>query len=136
MHQRLITVILILLPCWINAQIQNYNFYNISSENGLPTDNFQSIYQDSFGFLWLASYDGLFRWNGYTFRKYQHDEKSKRSINYNIVYSIFEDSQRRLWIGTIEGLNLYDRATDSFKQATIEYKGQKVPVNAIVEDAA
>ncbi|HTJ50417.1 MAG TPA: two-component regulator propeller domain-containing protein, partial [Cyclobacteriaceae bacterium] len=117
------------------AQIEHYNLYNLSTENGLPTNDFQSVYQDSFGFLWLASYDGLFAWDGYTFKKYYHDEKNPNSLNHNIVYSIFEDSNRRLWIGTIEGLNLYDRTTDGFIKCTIRQKGEKIPVNAIREDS-
>jgi ligand-binding sensor domain-containing protein/signal transduction histidine kinase/CheY-like chemotaxis protein/AraC-like DNA-binding protein len=136
MKQSILFVIIILLcPCWASAQIQSYNFYNLSTENGLPTDDYQSVYQDSFGFLWLASYDGLFRWDGYAFRKYYHDEKDAHSLSHNIVYSIFEDSKKQLWVGTIEGLNRYDRATDSFVKSNITYNNQIVPVNTIVEDS-
>lgn len=117
------------------SQNRNYNIYNLSSDNGLPTNDFQFTYQDSYGFLWLASYDGLFRWDGYSFKKYYHDEEDPGSLSHNIVYSVFEDAQRRVWIGTIEGLNLYDRETDGFIRCTIGQNGQKIPVNAIVADA-
>jgi ligand-binding sensor domain-containing protein/signal transduction histidine kinase/DNA-binding response OmpR family regulator len=126
--------ILSLLSCFVNAQNFNYNFYNYSTENGLPTNDYQYLYQDSYGFLWLASFDGLFRWDGYTFKKYYHDEKDSRSLDNNIVYSIYEDSQKRLWIGTIEGLNLYDYATDKFTRCTIRKKGERIPINSILED--
>ncbi|MBL0744422.1 hybrid sensor histidine kinase/response regulator transcription factor [Chryseolinea lacunae] len=130
-----ITAILVLTTLLAFAQRGNYNIYNLSSENGLPTSDFQFVYQDSYGFLWLASYDGLFRWDGYAFKKYYHNEKDPNSLNHNIVYSVFEDSQRHLWIGTIEGLNLYDRAIDGFIKCTIGQQGQKIPVNAILEDS-
>lgn len=123
------------MTAWLaNAQQLNYNFYNYSAVNGLPTNDYQCIYQDSYGFLWLASYDGLFRWDGYSFKKYYHDERNPGSLNGNIVYAIFEDSHRRLWIGTIGGLNLYDRARDEFIQCTVGQKDEKIPVNAILED--
>lgn len=117
------------------GQNRNYNIYNLSNDNGLPTNDFQFVYQDSYGFLWLASYDGLFRWNGYSFKKYYHNEEDAKSLNHNIVYAVFEDAERRLWVGTIEGLNLYDRASDGFIHCAIGQNRQKIPVNAIVADS-
>ncbi|MBK0380208.1 hybrid sensor histidine kinase/response regulator transcription factor [Mucilaginibacter segetis] len=126
---------IVIAPYAVFAQIDNYNIYNYSTDNGLPTNDYQYIYQDSFGFLWLASYDGLFRWDGNTFKKYYHDEKDPHSLDHNIVYSIFEDSQRHLWIGTIGGLNLYNRPADNFIKCDIRLPGENIPVNAIVEDS-
>lgn len=118
------------------AQNHNYNIYNLSSDNGLPTNDFDFAFQDSYGFLWLASYDGLFRWDGYSFKKYHHDEENPRSLSHNIVYAVYEDAQRRLWVGTIDGLDLYDRTSDGFIRCSIgQQPGQKVPVNAIVADS-
>lgn len=131
-----ITLVTLLLICQcLLAQHRNYNIYNLSSDNGLPTNDFQFAYQDSYGFLWLASYDGLFRWDGYSFKKYNHDEENPKSLSHNIIYSVFEDAERRLWIGTIEGLNLYDRAADGFIRCSIGQNGQKIPVNAIITDS-
>jgi ligand-binding sensor domain-containing protein/signal transduction histidine kinase/CheY-like chemotaxis protein/AraC-like DNA-binding protein len=117
------------------GQIPNYNIYNISIDHGLTTNELQYVYQDSYGYLWVATYEGVFRWDGYAFKKYNHNDKDPRSIDHNIVYSIFEDSGRRLWIGTIEGLNLYDRAYDRFIKHQVGQQGQKIPVNAIREDS-
>jgi ligand-binding sensor domain-containing protein/DNA-binding response OmpR family regulator/anti-sigma regulatory factor (Ser/Thr protein kinase) len=119
---------------FLKAQTGNYNIYNYSTENGLQTNNYQYVYQDSYGFLWLASFDGLFRWDGYSFKKYFHDEKNALSLDNNIIYSIFEDSKKRLWIGTIGGLNLYDRARDGFIKCRIRRQDEKTPVNVIRED--
>jgi ligand-binding sensor domain-containing protein/signal transduction histidine kinase/DNA-binding response OmpR family regulator len=117
------------------GQNRNYNIYNLSSDDGLPTNDFQFVYQDSYSFLWLASYDGLFRWDGYSFKKYSHSEQDSNSLAHNIVYSLFEDAERRLWVGTIEGLTLYDRANDRFIRCSIGQASQKIPVNAIVADS-
>src|SRR5690606_8600813 len=66
---------------------------------------------------------------------YRHNEKDSSSLDHNIVYAVFEDSQRRLWVGTIDGLNLYDRLTDTFVKCQIGQIGEKIPVNAIREDS-
>jgi len=112
----------------------HYNFYNFSTENGLPTNEVQHIFQDSYGFLWLATNSGLVRWDGYSLKIYTHDEGDSGSINDNIVYTIYEDSHKRLWIGTIDGLNYYNRETDDFTKCPLMPQTSRVPVNDIVED--
>src|SRR5882757_5032800 len=124
-RKQVIIFILILAPFLSKGQVGNYNIYNYSTETGLPTNELQFVYQDSYGFLWLASYDGLFRWDGYSCKKFSHDEKNPASLDNNIVYAVFEDSQKRLWVGTIEGLNLYDRATDGFSKCELGRNGGK-----------
>ena len=133
--RRLITGILLLAALTSFGQHRNYNIYNVSSEHGLPSNDLTHVFQDSFGFLWIGSYEGIFRWDGYAFKKYRHNEKDSSSLDHNIVYAVFEDSQRRLWVGTIDGLNLYDRLTDTFVKCQIGQIGEKIPVNAIREDS-
>src|SRR6185503_10194961 len=87
------------------GQAARYNFYNFSTDNGLPTNQVQHVFQDSYGFLWMATNSGLVRWDGYVLKVYTHEEGDSGSINDNIVYTIYEDSRKRLWIGTIDGLN-------------------------------
>lgn len=128
-------LLLLLIVSAASAQTTNYNFYNHSTDNGLLTNDYQKIIHDSYGFIWLASFDGLFRWDGYTIKKYLHQEKDSLSLNNNIVYSIYEDSQRRLWVGTIDGLNLYDRSRDVFGRMPVNGRKNKTPINAIVEDS-
>jgi ligand-binding sensor domain-containing protein/signal transduction histidine kinase/CheY-like chemotaxis protein/AraC-like DNA-binding protein len=133
---RALCILFVLVTCVHSlAQKKNYNFYSISVDQGLPTNDIQNIFHDSFGFLWIATYEGVVRYDGYSFKKYRHNEKDTSSINHNIVYTIFEDSDARLWVGTIEGLNLYNREKDSFVRSQIGQPDQKIPVNAIREDA-
>jgi ligand-binding sensor domain-containing protein/signal transduction histidine kinase/CheY-like chemotaxis protein/AraC-like DNA-binding protein len=133
---RALCILLTLFTC-VNslAQEKNYNIYSISVDQGLPTNDIQNIFHDSFGFLWIATYEGVVRYDGYTFKRYRHNEKDTTSLNHNIVYAIFEDSDRQLWVGTIEGLNLYNREKDSFARCQIGQHEQKIPVNAIREDS-
>lgn len=116
------------------TQAPAYNFYHTTTASGLPTNTYEFVYRDSYGFLWLASFDGLFRWDGYTFRKYNYEERNPRSISNNIVYTIFEDSRRNLWIGTLSGLNLYNRLTDDFTKIILRTDVSQIPVNVVLED--
>ncbi|WEK37461.1 MAG: two-component regulator propeller domain-containing protein [Candidatus Pseudobacter hemicellulosilyticus] len=120
--------------CCCLGQQPHYKFYNYSTENGLPTNTYGRVFQDAAGFLWLASFDGLFRWDGYSIKKYVHEENDSASLDHNIVYTIYEDRQQRLWVGTIEGLNLYNRETDNFTQVRLMGPGVRVPINAMLED--
>jgi ligand-binding sensor domain-containing protein len=133
-NKHLFLALLLFTPLCLFAQTGNYNIYHYAVANGLPTNNCKVVYQDSYGYLWTASYDGLSKWDGYSFHKYNHDENDSHSIDNNIVYSIFEDSKKRLWIGTIEGLNLYDREQDCFTRCIIG-REERLPVNAILEDS-
>lgn len=129
-----LTLLVCLLTFAVSGQTTHYNFYNFSTENGLPTNEVQHIFQDSYGFLWLATNSGLVRWDGYSLKVYTHEESDPGSINDNIVYTIYEDSHKRLWIGTIDGLNYYNRETDDFTKCPLMPQTSRVPVNDIVED--
>ena len=117
------------------SQIDQYKIYNINSEDGLLSDNVQSVYQDSYGFLWIASNDGIVRWDGYHFKKYIHSEEDLNTVSNNIIYTIFEDSKRNLWLGTINGLNLYNPLSDTFSKIKIDSLESNIPVNEIKEDS-
>lgn len=127
---------LFLLLAFLHMQArsqQQLSINNYTSENGLPTNSYESVFQDSYGFLWLASFDGLFRWDGHTFVRYEYNEKVPGGLSSNIVYTLFEDSEKRLWVGTLGGLNLYDRQKDVFIKCKLR-NNTAVPVNAILED--
>lgn len=129
-----LTLLACLLTLAVLGQKTHYNFYNFSTENGLPTNEVQHIFQDSYGFLWLATNSGLVRWDGYSLKTYTHEDGDSGSINDNIVYTIYEDTRKRLWIGTIDGLNFYNRETDDFTKCPLMPQTSRVPVNDIIED--
>ena len=85
----------------------------ISSErfsSGLIND----ICQDKFGFMWIATENGLNRYDGYRFTAYQHQPGDSTTLVSNIVVKLFCDSEGQLWVGTRMGLSRYDYATDRF----------------------
>ncbi len=74
-----------------------------------------SIIQDSRGFMWFGAPDGLYRYDGYTFKEYTHDQQNAKSLSKGPVAALYEDRNGTLWIGTQGGgLNAFDRQTEEF----------------------
>lgn len=71
--------------------------------------------QDHIGFMWLGTSNGLYRYDGYELKAYQHDSEIASSLPDNYVYSLYEDQQNRLWVGTDAGLSLLDRKKGDFQ---------------------
>ena len=94
-----------------------YNEYEVASDASVCFD----IYEDSKGFLWISSINGLHRYEPGTKRiyNYYYQQKNSRSLNAVTTSCIFEDSKNRIWIGTEGGgLNLYHPETDDFTHIT------------------
>lgn len=83
----------------------NINFQNINIEDGLSQSLAEYIYQDSFGYMWIGTNDGLNRYNGNEFKVYKNIKNDKNSISNNSISSIVEDNYKNLWVGTDDGLN-------------------------------
>jgi len=113
-------VFFILLVCLVQAKGQGPNaiipdllFNRYSSSEGLPDNRIRSVYQDSRGFLWVGTMNGLSRYDGYTFKKY-YNTGNNGSISGNWAFAICEDARQQIWIGTLNGLNMFDPKTEQF----------------------
>ncbi|NQU51563.1 MAG: hypothetical protein HQ522_03385, partial [Bacteroidetes bacterium] len=74
------------------------------------------LFQDSQGFVWLGTQNGLNRFNGETFDVYSFNPLDSNSISNNWIYAISEDFEGNLWIGTKGGLNKYMAKQNKFKR--------------------
>ena len=87
-----------------------YNFYHLTEESGLPNNSVTSVIKDSFGYIWIATQDGLARYDGYRFLSYGA-EKALYPLKGDYVYTVCEDRYKRLWVGSDAGLDLIDLQT-------------------------
>ena len=108
--------ILILLNLSFFVFAQEIALERFDTKDGLSQNSITSIVQDSTGFLWFGTYDGLNRYDGYKFKAYRHNPNNPNSLNHNLVRTICIDYKGNLWIGTMGGgLNFYDYSKDTFK---------------------
>jgi PAS domain S-box-containing protein len=107
-------------------------FEHLSIEDGLSQNAGLDIFQDSRGYLWIGTQDGLNRYDGYSFKVYKHDPEDLTSISHNSILKIAEDKDGRLWIGTWGGgLNRYDPATETFTR----YQHNRKDPSSLSDDA-
>lgn len=159
---------------------EQINFKNITIEEGLTQGTVEALFQDSKGYIWIGTNDGLNRYNGYQFKTYRVEEDNKNSLVNNYILDIKEDNEGNIWVatanglskihsdgqtitnyldnneegnlshanvasilitsdnkillGTADGLNIYDKDTDSFKRI---FEGDKLTeqyINSLAED--
>ena len=96
------------------AYSQQYNFTNYSINEGLSQSVVNCVFQDSWGYIWMGTQNGLNRFDGIEFELYRFNPTDSNSISNNWIYSITEDKEGNLWIGTKGGLNKYLRTENKF----------------------
>ena len=91
-------------------------FRRLSVNDGLSQNSVFRILQDRDGFIWIATQDGLNRFDGYDFEVFKHDPDDPNSLSENTITALYEDREGMLWIGTKQsGLNRFDPTVRSFK---------------------
>jgi signal transduction histidine kinase/ligand-binding sensor domain-containing protein len=118
----------------LTAFAQPVAFTNISIEQGLSQSVVNCVFQDSRGFLWFGTQNGLNKYNGYNFEVYTYNPTDTNSLSNNWVYSIDEDRQGDLWIGTKGGLNQFDPGKRRFRKIRFS-SGSDTVVASYVYDA-
>lgn len=104
----------------IGGYAQPEKLFTVDRE--LSNSNINQIYQAKNGVIWIATEDGLNRYDGAKFSVYKHEEGMNSSLIDNNVRTIYEDSKGHFLIGTQRGLQLYDPATELFKEIPILYQ--------------
>ena len=179
----------ILVHLLIGQSTKAIQFNNLQKTEGLPNNTVNHIIKDKLGFLWIATNDGLCRYDGpnqmeifraettlpsnhlyasnirtlyadskdnlwigtrlggltryhqptNTWRTFRHNKGNNQTISNDEILTIMEDSQHRLWIGTENGLNLFDYDTETFSNFLVDNKNRyslkTKAVLTITEDA-
>jgi ligand-binding sensor domain-containing protein/signal transduction histidine kinase/DNA-binding response OmpR family regulator len=115
---------------------ENYQFRLVNKESS--KSGIYTIAQDQFGIMWMGTNGaGLYKFDGVNYVSYEQNSNVTNSINSNLIYATYVDVRNRLWIGTDEGLCLYNRDLNSFESIDIQKKTKKetvISVKSIIED--
>src|SRR5579863_8539956 len=96
-------------------QTGHLSFEHLGTVQGLSQSNVLCSLQDSRGFMWFGTREGLNKYNGYSFTVYKNEIGDDRTLANNLVDDLVEDSKGNLWIATRGGgLDRYDRRTNQF----------------------
>lgn len=96
-------------------------FQNLSNEEGLSQGTVRGITQDETGFIWIATAEGLHRYDGYSFKVYKHDLRDSHSVASNNLTTLAGDPEGRLWVGTDAGeVDVFDRRTAVFHHLQLQ----------------
>ncbi|HLO59666.1 MAG TPA: two-component regulator propeller domain-containing protein [Bacteroidales bacterium] len=115
--KRFVQLLFLLCACLVTnyGQQPSLRLENLSISQGLSQSEVNCINQDSDGFIWIGTLNGLNKYDGYDVTIYRRNTEIPNSISNNYIQSIFEDNAGNLWIGTLGGgLNRYDKFKDSF----------------------
>ncbi len=130
---RILSILFLSLCCTCLAH--GSLFRNYQQEDGLSHNSVWTVLQDSAGFLWFGTNDGLNRFDGKEFCIYRKQAGDPHSLGHNFIHALKEDSRYRLLVGTRNGLYCYDRSLDRFDYVPITgLRDREVNVNDIMED--
>lgn len=103
----------------VSAQVSSSNqtrFEWLDKKEGLSSNTVYAITQDHLGFVWMATSDGLNRFDGVDLKVFRHNPQDSSSLSTNHTKCLLLDSRQRLWVGTqLGGLNVYDYQTGKFR---------------------
>lgn len=95
------------------SQNQEFRIKSFTLEDGLSQVSVNDLLEDYYGFLWIATADGLNRFDGKDFKHYKYNQTDSLTLSGNFVNKLLEDKNENIWIGTNgNGLNYYDSHQD------------------------
>lgn len=108
-----------------NGQSNSFSVKYIGVENGLSNNIVNSLYLDHFGFMWMGTYDGLNRYDGYNFKIFRNNWGVENSLINNHITALNGDNKNRVWIGTQKGVSYYSYSDSKFHSLQYLEKGQR-----------
>ena len=133
-------LIIFLSSIKICAQLNDIKFERVLTEKGASNGTINYITKDNFGFIWLATNNGLLRYDGYNFKEFKYNPADSNSISGNQIWCIKQDSFGDIWVGTSgRGLNKYSYKENRFihyrnNPEDLSSLGSDLEVTSIIED--
>jgi ligand-binding sensor domain-containing protein len=95
-------------------------FDRLTKKSGLSSNYILDILQDKTGYIWIATADGLNKYDGFNFTHYKNLQNDSTSLKGNLISCLEEDEDGTLWIGTQNGISKYNRNSDSFQDILLQ----------------
>jgi len=124
----------------VSSQKDFFKFSNFGENEGLSNTRVLKVVTDRQGFIWVATQEGLYRYDGYNFKVFKHDPENSKSLAHNYVQALFIDSFDRLWVGSRGGvLHQYNAEREEFSRFKInsgssDSSGGQSAVFSLAED--
>jgi signal transduction histidine kinase/ligand-binding sensor domain-containing protein/CheY-like chemotaxis protein/AraC-like DNA-binding protein len=113
-------------PRVVSAQVYPYKFNYLTVDEGLSHTDANDIAQDNKGYIWVATYFGLDRFDGYAIKKFYNDNEPTNNAFKNRLMCVSPDAEGTIWLGTEGGLQSFDPKTEKYTDFT-ELKKRFVP---------
>jgi ligand-binding sensor domain-containing protein len=135
----LIGCLLCVLFAWSQVGKQ-FSFVHYNADQGkLLSNQVNAVVQDAEGYMWIATTDGLQRFDGIRFTSFRHRERDSTSIPSNQIWRLLIDKQQNLWLLFADGkLGIFDTKKFSFRQVPVHVKNKaslNTPIKRFVLDA-
>lgn len=126
---KLIRGLLIMYCCFLTSYLyaNETPVQYLGIENGLSNNAVMNIYQDYKGFMWICTYDGLNRYDGYKFRIFRNKIGDTTSLNDNGNFTIEGDYLHRIWLGGRKGISVFNPVNEHFTAARFTPYQSKIP---------
>lgn len=96
--------------------LQSLRFSHVTQEQGLPSSGVTVMLQDSKGYVWLGTWNGLARFDGRHMQSFSSDQKIPTTLSNRLILALLEDEEEKLWIGTRSGLDRFDLRTNTLER--------------------
>ncbi|MDO6444280.1 EAL domain-containing protein [Colwellia sp. 1_MG-2023] len=113
---------------------ENLKFKHITAADGLSQSYVFDIIQDEEGYIWLATQDGLNKYDGAKFKYYRSNILDEHSLADNYIRKLFKDSSGVIWVGTQNGLSRYNKKLDSFDNFTLNINEDNTLIDNTIWD--
>lgn len=136
-QKELIFLLLVIIPLFSycqNGAIQHLKFKQLSTLNGLPTDEVQKVFQDKNGYIWIATRSGLCLYDGYQVKTYKANLYTPELFTNNDILCVADDNDNNLWIGTLDGLNILNKKTGAIRKISIPGVNNTISCLLITKD--
>jgi signal transduction histidine kinase/ligand-binding sensor domain-containing protein/CheY-like chemotaxis protein len=116
-------IVFLFVQSTILGQEDDVLFSHLTIEDGLSQNTIDDIFQDSRGFIWISTWNGLNKYDGKNFTKYYNAKNSRNGLSSNVTHCIEEDAYGNIWIGTDNGINYFNYKSSKFKHYFVSDSG-------------